>query len=126
KVVMPATPYDAKGLLIAALEDPNPVLYIDDRWLYAHSAPVPEEMFRVPIGSAVVSRPGTDVTIVAVGWMAAEALAAAEMLASDGVDSEVVDLRSLKPLDSETVIVSARKTGRVVVADPGWRTAGAS
>jgi pyruvate dehydrogenase E1 component beta subunit len=126
KVVMPATPYDAKGLLIAALEDPNPVLYIDDRWLYAQSAPVPEEMFRVPIGSAVASRPGTDVTIVGVGWMAAEALVAAESLAGDGVNAEVIDLRSLKPWDSETVIASARKTGRVVVADPGWRTAGAS
>jgi pyruvate dehydrogenase E1 component beta subunit len=126
KVVMPATPYDAKGLLIAALEDPNPVLYIDDRWLYAQSAPVPEEMFRVPIGSAAVRRPGSDVTIVGVGWMAAEALAAADGLASDGVDAEVIDLRSLKPWDSETVIASARKTGRVVVADPGWRTAGAS
>jgi pyruvate dehydrogenase E1 component beta subunit len=126
KVVLPATPYDAKGLLIAALEDPNPVLYIDDRWLYAHSAPVPEEIFRVAIGRARVSRPGTDVTIVGVGWMAAEALAAAESLAGDGLDAEVIDLRSLKPWDSETVIASARKTGRVVVADPGWRTAGAS
>ena len=126
KVVMPATPYDAKGLLIAALEDANPVLYIDDRWLYAQSGPVPEEMFRVPFGRAAVSRPGADVTIVAVGWMAAEALIAAESLANDGIDAEVIDLRSLKPWDSETVILSARKTGRVVVADPGWRTAGAS
>jgi pyruvate dehydrogenase E1 component beta subunit len=102
------------------------VLYIDDRWLYAQGGSVPEETFRIPIGTAAVSRPGTDVTIVAVGWMAAEALVAAESLAGDGVNAEVIDLRSLKPWDSETVILSARKTGRVVVADPGWRTAGAS
>lgn len=126
KVVMPATPYDAKGLLIAALDDPNPVLYIDDRWLYNASAPVPEEMFGVPIGQAIVRRAGVDVTIVGIGWMAAEAMSAAETLAAENIDAEVIDLRSLKPWDSETVVASARKTGRVIVADPGWRTAGAS
>jgi pyruvate dehydrogenase E1 component beta subunit len=126
KVVMPATPYDAKGLLIAAVEDPNPVLYIDDRWLYDAAAAVPEEMFRVPIGRAAVRRTGADVTIAGVGWMAAEAMLAADALASEGVHAEVIDLRSLKPWDAETVIASARKTGRVIVADPGWRTAGAA
>ncbi len=126
KVVMPATPYDAKGLLIAAVEDPDPVLYIDDRWLYAASAPVPKEMYRVPIGKAALRRAGSDVTLVGISWMASEAVTAAGRLAADGIDAEVVDLRSLKPWDQETVLASARKTGRVVVADSGWRTAGAS
>jgi pyruvate/2-oxoglutarate/acetoin dehydrogenase E1 component len=126
KVVMPASPQDAKGLLIAAVADPNPVLYIDDRWLYETSGSVAEEIFQIPIGQAVVRRPGTDVTIVGVGWMASEARRAAEMLAAEHIHAEVIDLRSLKPWDADMVIDSARKTGRVVVADPGWRTAGAS
>jgi pyruvate/2-oxoglutarate/acetoin dehydrogenase E1 component len=126
KLVMPATPADAKGLLIAALEDPNPVLYIDDRWLYGHTGPVPEAMTPTPIGTAAVRRAGRDVTLVGVSWLAAEALRAAQLLASEGIDAEVIDLRSLKPWDRETVLASVRKTGAAVVADPGWRTAGAS
>ena len=126
KVVMPSTAFDAKGLLIAAVEDPNPVLYIDDRWLYEQEGEVPEERFRVPIGQAAIRRAGADVTIVAIGWMAAEALRAATLLAQQGIDAEVVDLRSLKPWDRNTVLESVRKTGRAVVADPGWHTAGAS
>jgi pyruvate/2-oxoglutarate/acetoin dehydrogenase E1 component len=126
KVVMPATPYDAKGLLIAAVEDPNPVLYIDDRWLYDAAGPVPEEMYSVPIGRAAVRRTGSDVTLIGVSSIVEEALQAAEVLAGEGIEAEVVDLRSLKPWDQETVAGSARKTGRAVVADPGWRTAGAS
>lgn len=126
KVVMPATPFDAKGLFIAALEDPNPVLYIDDRWLYGMTGVVPEQVYRVPIGEASIERVGRDVTLVGVSWMVAESRKAAERLAEEGIDAEVIDLRSLKPWDRETVIESARKTGRVVVADPGWRTAGAS
>jgi acetoin:2,6-dichlorophenolindophenol oxidoreductase subunit beta len=126
KVVMPATPFDAKGLFIAALEDPNPVLYIDDRWLYGMTGVVPEEVYRVPIGQASIERVGRDVTLIGISWMAAESRKAAEMLAEEGVDAEVIDLRSLKPWDRVTVVESARKTGRAVVADPGWRTAGAS
>jgi pyruvate/2-oxoglutarate/acetoin dehydrogenase E1 component len=126
KVVMPSTPEDAKGLLIAALEDPNPVLYIDDRWLYGSTGPVREEMFRVPIGQAAVRRVGTDVTLVGVGWMASEAMRAAAMLAGEHIHAEVIDLRCVKPWDAGTVIDSVRKTGRCVVADPGWRTAGAA
>jgi pyruvate dehydrogenase E1 component beta subunit len=87
---------------------------------------VPEEIYRVPIGRAAVRRCGRDVTIVGISTMAAEAVAAAEMLAAEGIDAEVIDLRSLKPWDSECVIESVRKTGRAIVADPGWRTAGAS
>jgi acetoin:2,6-dichlorophenolindophenol oxidoreductase subunit beta len=126
KTVMPATPADAKGLLLAAVEDPNPVLYIDDRWLYGLTGPVPEEPYRTPIGKAAVRREGSDVTVVGISWMAAQALEAAEELAGQGIDAEVIDLRSLKPWDQPRVLESARKTGRVVIADPGWRTAGAS
>lgn len=126
KTVMPATPADAKGLLLAAIEDPNPVLYIDDRWLYNQTGPVPEEIYRIPIGEAAVRRAGRDVTIVGISWMAAQALEAADVLASQGIDAEVIDLRSIKPWDQTRVLESARKTGRVIVADPGWRTAGAA
>jgi len=126
KTVMPATPADAKGLLLAAVADPNPVLYIDDRWLYSESGPVPEETYRTPIGEAAIRRAGCDVTIVGISWMAVQALKAAEMLAAEDIDAEVIDLRSLKPWDQARVLESARKTGRVIIADPGWRTAGAS
>jgi acetoin:2,6-dichlorophenolindophenol oxidoreductase subunit beta len=126
KVVMPATAYDAKGLLIAAIEDPNPVLYIDDRRLYGCSDAVPEEMFRVEIGKAAVRRSGRHVTLVGISSMAVECQKAAELLAAENIDAEVIDLRSLKPWDSERVLESVRKTRHVVVADPGWRTAGAS
>jgi len=126
KVVMPSTAYDAKGLLLAALDDPNPVLYVDDRWLYGTSDPVPEEMFRVPIGKAALRRAGRDVTLVGISSMAAECSKAAEMLAEENIDAEVIDLRSLKPWDSELVLASVRKTAHAVVADPGWKTAGAS
>lgn len=126
KVVMPSTPYDAKGLLIAAVEDPNPVLYIDDRALYAAAGPVPHEMYRVEIGSAATRCAGAGVTLIGISSMAEEAVRAAGMLSAEGVAAEVIDLRSLKPWDKQTVLQSAVKTGRVVVADPGWRTAGAS
>lgn len=124
KVVMPSTPYDAKGLLISAVYDGNPVVYIDDRWLYEESGDVPEAMYRVPIGSAAVRRPGRDVTVVATSFMAVEAVRAAETLAAAGIEAEVIDLRSIKPWDRETVFASVRKTGRLLVADAAWRTAG--
>ena len=126
KVVMPSTPADAKGLLIAAVEDPNPVLYIDDRWLYGHTGPVPEAMAAIPIGAAAIRRPGRDVTLIGISSMAHEAVEAAGALACEGIDAEVLDLRSLKPWDRGTVLASVRKTGAAVIADPGWRTAGAA
>jgi acetoin:2,6-dichlorophenolindophenol oxidoreductase subunit beta len=126
KVVMPATPADAKGLLIAAVEDPNPVLYIDDRWLYEETGAVPEEMLAVPIGSAAVRRLGSDVTLIGVSYMAQQSARACAELEREGISVELIDLRSLKPWDQETVLRSVRKTGRAVVADPGWRTGGAS
>jgi len=126
KTVMPATPADAKGLLLAAVDDPNPVLYIDDRWLYHQTGPVPEGIYQTPIGEAAVRRAGRDVTIVGISWMAALAMEAAEMLAGQGIEAEVIDLRSLKPWDQPAVLGSVRKTRRLIVADSGWRTAGAA
>lgn len=126
KVVMPATPYDAKGLLIAAVADGNPVIYIDDRWLYDEVGEVPEGVYSVPIGQAAVLREGGDVTIAATSYMVKLALQAAEMLEGDGISAEIIDVRSLKPLDDETICTSVRKTGRLVVADAAWRTAGAA
>ena len=124
KVVMPSTPYDAKGLLMAAVADGNPVIYVDDRWLYADEGPVPEEMYEVPISVAEVRRTGRDVTIVAASFMAREALRAAADLATRGIDAEVIDLRSVKPWDRARVLESVEKTGRLVIADSGWTTAG--
>ncbi|MEO8097076.1 MAG: transketolase C-terminal domain-containing protein [Acidobacteriota bacterium] len=126
KVVMPSAAADAKGLLAAAVADPNPVLYIDDRWLYDQTEDVPEELYMTPIGKAVVRRRGSDVSIVGISHMAHLAIEAARLLAADGVDAEVIDLRSLKPWDQECVLDSVRKTGRAVIADSAWRTAGAS
>ena len=126
KVVMPATAYDAKGLLVASILDDNPVLYIDDRWLYAETSDVPEEIYAVPIGQAAVLREGSDATVVAVSYMVKEALAAAEELSRDGIEVEVIDVRTLKPLDDATILTSVNKTGRLVVADGGWRTCGAA
>lgn len=126
KVVMPATPYDAKGLLIAAVADGNPVIYIDDRWLYDEVGEVPEGVYSAPIGQAAVLRDGSDVTIAATSYMVKLALEAAEILEGEGIRAEVIDVRSLKPLDEETICASVRKTGRLVVADAAWRTAGAA
>jgi pyruvate dehydrogenase E1 component beta subunit len=126
KVVMPATPYDAKGLLIAAVRDGNPVMYIDDRWLYEDEGDVPQEMYEVPIGRAAVRRSGRDLTIVATSYMAAQAVRAVETLTAAGVDVELIDLRTLKPWDRETVFGSVRKTGRLVIADAAWKTGGAA
>jgi pyruvate/2-oxoglutarate/acetoin dehydrogenase E1 component len=124
KVVMPSTPFDAKGLLIAAVRDGNPVMYIDDRWLYEETGNVPEEMYSVPIGTGVVRREGKDVTIVATSYLARQAEKAAEILARDDVNAELIDLRSISPWDEELVCSSVRKTGRLVVADGGWESCG--
>lgn len=124
KVVMPATPHDAKGLLIAAVEDDNPVIYLEHRWLHVVRGEVPEEMYRVPLGKCRVVRSGADVTLLTASYMTLEAIRAAEILAEDGIDAEVVDVRSLKPLDRETILESVSKTGRLVVGDIGWRHAG--
>jgi pyruvate dehydrogenase E1 component beta subunit len=124
KVVLPSTPYDAKGLLVASIEDDNPVVYIDERWLYNFVGEVPEELYSVPIGEGIVRKEGDDVTVVATSYMVHEAMKAAENLEEGGIDVEVVDLRSLKPLDENLVFESVRKTGRLVIADGGWKTCG--
>lgn len=124
KVVMPATPADAKGLLIASVEDNNPVILLEHRWLYNISDEVPEGVYRVPLGKARVARDGDDVTIVATSYMVLEALRAAERLAEEGIGAEVIDVRTLRPLDERTILESVRKTGRLIVADTGWATCG--
>jgi pyruvate dehydrogenase E1 component beta subunit len=124
KVVMPATPYDAKGLMIAAIKDPNPVVFIDDRWLYDLTGPVPEDPYEVPIGKAAVRKRGKDLTLVSISYMVSETLRAAEDLANAGIDAEVLDLRTAKPFDKSMLIKSVKKTGRLIVIDGGWKTGG--
>jgi pyruvate/2-oxoglutarate/acetoin dehydrogenase E1 component len=124
KVVMPTTPYDAKGLLIASIEDNNPVIFIEHRWLHNIAGDVPEGVYRVPLGRARVTREGNDVTIAATSYMTLEALQAAEVLAEDGISAEVIDIRTLKPVDEPLILKSVRKTGRLMVADTGWKTVG--
>jgi len=126
KVVMPTTSYDAKGLLISSIEDNNPVIFIEHRWLYNLTGHVPEGVYRVPLGQARVIREGNDVTIAATSYMTVEALHAAELLAEEGISSEVVDVRTLRPLDEALILESVRKTCRLVVADTGWKTVGFS
>jgi len=126
RVVMPTTAHDAKGLLISSIEDDNPVVFLEHRWLYGIADEVPEGLYRVPLGKARVVRPGTDVTLVATSYMMLEALRAAEVLRDSGINAEVIDLRSLRPLDEDTILTSVRKTGRLVVADTGWKLFGAS
>jgi pyruvate/2-oxoglutarate/acetoin dehydrogenase E1 component len=124
KVVMPTTPHDAKGLLIASIEDDNPVIFLEHRWLSNIAGPVPEGRYRVPLGEARVMREGTDVSFVATSYMALEAFRAAELLAGQGVSAEVIDVRTLRPWDQDTVLASVRKTGRLIATDTGWTTLG--
>jgi pyruvate dehydrogenase E1 component beta subunit len=126
KVVMPATPYDAKGLLISSIEDPNPVIFLEHRWLYDLVGHVPEGLYRVPLGKASILRGGKDLTIVGVSFMALEALRSAEILRHGGVEAEVIDIRSIRPLDEASILQSIKKTGHLIVADTGWRTGGFS
>jgi len=124
KVVMPSTPYDAKGLLFAALDELNPVIFYEHKLLYNRKGDVPEEPYRVPLGEALVSRGGDDVTIVAAGLVHRFALEAAEALADGGIEAEVVDLRTLAPMDHTTVAHSVEKTGKLVVVEEDVKTAG--
>lgn len=126
KVVMPSTPHDAKGLMVAAIQDNNPVMFIDDRWLYNTQGDVPEELYSVPIGKGIVRRKGNDLTIVAISYLVQETLDAAAILAQEGIDVEVIDPRTIKPLDTDLILASVKKTGRVVIADVGWKSFGAA
>jgi pyruvate dehydrogenase E1 component beta subunit len=124
KVVMPSTPADAKGLLKSAIRDPNPVIFIEDMALYFVPGPVPEEEVLLPIGQAQVKRPGSDVTVVTWSKMVGVALEAADRMARENIAMEVVDLRTLVPMDKETLLASVRKTGRLVVLHEATRTGG--
>jgi len=126
KVVLPSTPYDAKGLLKAAIRDNNPVVYFEPLAVFGDKGPVPEGEVIVPLGVADVKRPGADVTIVALGALVKCALAAAGELERAGISCEVVDPRTLVPLDTDIIVASVRKTGRLVVVDEARRTCGAA
>jgi pyruvate dehydrogenase E1 component beta subunit len=124
KVLQPSTPEDAKGMLLAAIDDPDPVLVFEHKLLYKIKGHVPEEMYRTPIGRAVVRREGTDATVVAAAIMVHKALEAAEILAKEGINIEVIDLRSIRPIDTATIIESVKKTTRLAVVYEGVKTLG--
>lgn len=124
KVVMPSTPYDAKGLLISSIRDGNPVIFVEQKLLYRQKGPVPEEPYSVPLSVAEVKRKGRDLTIVATGVMVSRSLAAAEQLAEEDLEAEVVDPRTLKPYDAQTITDSVIKTGRALVVNEGYKTCG--
>lgn len=124
KVAIPSTPYDAKGLLISAIRDPNPVLFVEHRLMYGIKGHVPKELYAIPLGEADIKREGEDVTLVSSGRMIHLALEVAEKLAPRGIELEVIDLRTLDPLDEETIVESVKKTGRLVTLDEGYERAG--
>lgn len=125
KVVMPATPADAKGLLIAAIRDPNPVLFLEQKYLYRRqTGEVPDGAYVTPLGQAAIARSGKDISLIAWGTMAEKCLQAATLLAADGIEAEVVDLRTIVPWDRDTVLASVARTGRAIVAYEAHRTAG--
>ncbi|MCX6090200.1 MAG: alpha-ketoacid dehydrogenase subunit beta [Candidatus Atribacteria bacterium] len=122
--VMPSTPYNAKGLLKSAIRDPNPVIFIEHKKLYSKKGEVPEGEYTLPIGKARIARPGKDITIIAYSRMVHLALEAAETLSKEGIESEVVDLQTLTPLDTETIYASIRKTGRCITVEEDCKTGG--
>ena len=126
KVCVPSDPYDALGLLRTAIADPNPVIFAEHSLLYGKRGEVPDEHYTVPMGQAAVRREGTDITLAAYGRMVYTSLEAAERLAERGVEAEVIDLRTLQPLDTDTIVQSVEKTHRVVIVEENWRTGGFS
>ena len=124
KVIAPATPHDAKGLLKSAIREPNPVIFIEAQLLYGTKGDVQEGEYTIPIGRAEVKRQGTDVTIVAYSKMLLQVMDAATELAGQGIEAEVVDPRTLKPLDLNSLVASVKKTGKVVIVEEGWGFAG--
>lgn len=122
KVIAPSNAYDVKGLLISAIRDPNPVVFIDDRWLYGKEDFVPEEIYELPIGKGVIRNEGTDVTLVSSSFLASESYQVVEMLKKEGISVELIDLRSIKPLDMELINSSVLKTGRLLIVDGSWKT----
>jgi pyruvate/2-oxoglutarate/acetoin dehydrogenase E1 component len=125
KVVMPTTPYDAKGCLIQAIRDENPVIYIDHRLLHFQKGPVPENLYAVAPGKARVTVSGEDVTLVGISYMHLECMRAQRYLADRGIRAEVIDPIWLSPLDTDTIVASVRKTGRLIIVDNGWTMCGA-
>ena len=123
-VAAPSTPYDAKGLLIEAIKNDNPVIFVEHKKLYAEKGPVPEESYTIPFGQAEIKRKGNDITIVATHAMVLRSLVAAEEAAKEGIDVEIVDPRTLTPLDKATILDSVKKTGRLLVTDEGHKTCG--
>jgi acetoin:2,6-dichlorophenolindophenol oxidoreductase subunit beta len=124
KVAMPSSAYEAKGLLKSAVRDNNPVIIFEDKMMYQEKAPVPEEEYLIPLGKAAVLREGRDITFVATSSMVQVAQKAAEMLAGDGIEAELVDPRTLVPLDEDTILASVRKTSRAIVIDEGYQSFG--
>jgi pyruvate/2-oxoglutarate/acetoin dehydrogenase E1 component len=124
KIAMPSTPYDARGLLRTAIRDNNPVLFIEHKLLYATKGPIPDGEYLIPFGQVDIKRKGKDVTILAVSYMVLKALKAADLLADEGIAAEVIDLRTLVPLDLETILQSIRKTNRAVIVHEGCRRGG--
>lgn len=126
KIILPSTPYDLKGLLKTAIRDNNPVISFESDRLMSSTGAVPEDEYTLPFGQADIKRKGSDITIVALAWLVHEALAAAELLAAEGIQAEVIDPRTLVPLDDDTIRQSVRKTGYLLIADEAGPTAGAS
>jgi acetoin:2,6-dichlorophenolindophenol oxidoreductase subunit beta len=124
KVVMPSTPYDVKGLLISSIRDNNAVVFVEHKLLYKVSGPVPEESYTIPLGQADVKREGSDLTIIATSLMVQKSLEAAETLAAEGINVEVVDPRTLRPLDTDTIVKSVKKTGKLLIVHEAVKTGG--
>ena len=124
KVIQPSTPYDIKGMLLSAIDDPDPVMVFEHKLLYKMKGDVPAEPYRVPIGKAIVRRAGTSISIVATSIMVHRSLEAADILAAEGIDAEVIDLRTLRPIDTATIIASVKKTGRLACVYEGVKTLG--
>jgi len=124
KVIMPSTCYDAKGLMLSAIADNNPVLIIEHRFNFRNKGFVPEAPYRLPIGKGIIRKHGKDITFVTISYMVTEAYKAADELSKEGIDVELIDLRTLRPLDEEIILRSVSKTGRLLVADCGWKTGG--
>ncbi|RPI84641.1 MAG: alpha-ketoacid dehydrogenase subunit beta [Chloroflexi bacterium] len=124
KVVIPSTPYDAKGLLLSAIRDPNPVCFVEHKLLYKTKGLVPEGEYTIPLGQADIKRSGKDITVVTASVMVQKTLRASEKLAQEGIDVEVVDVRTLRPLDIDTILQSVRKTGRLLVVHEACETGG--
>jgi acetoin:2,6-dichlorophenolindophenol oxidoreductase subunit beta len=126
KVITPSTPYDVKGLLISAVRDPNPVVFIDDRWLYSIIEEVPKHEYEIPIGKGIVRKTGSDVSIISFSYGMYESSKATDLLVAEGINVELIDLRSIKPFDKELVLQSVKKTGKLVIVDCSWKSGGFS